>query len=443
MPKKKLLVLLGAGSSIELGMPSVGDVGRLMSSWATGWGNSDDYVYVADRYSNPIARAVSDCYGPLKEKLVTFSEREGYSPDIAANYERILEHLLLIANAIGLGDGTPTMIDPSLLDKLFDAEALFPSSYKSWEHNKRDIFEAELQRMVAYNQFAYLLDRLAKTIRDKCRLFDTASEKFKNYKAIFAGLSAEFDVGVYTLNYDCLAKLALPDSFTGFDEGLGFFSPETVHRRQKWHFIYHLHGSVHHTLASDEGPIHWQADLDTLFRDGGEHPRIDSRTDGKYVPITTLVGGGSKLDQMLSEPFHSLHSNFARSVYRADAILIAGYGFGDPHINRGLLNLLYFMELRRRPPIVVLDYAPRDTATFFSRGDDWSRGLRVTLLTAPAIDGAGYRRRGDSIASLLSDRLPEVIPEQRCAIWYGGFLSSLTRLNNFIAWLDGNPRAFE
>src|SRR5690349_12183597 len=38
--KKRLLVILGAGSSIPLGIPSVGDLDRIMRVWSAEWARS-------------------------------------------------------------------------------------------------------------------------------------------------------------------------------------------------------------------------------------------------------------------------------------------------------------------------------------------------------------------------------------------------------------------
>ena len=113
-----------------------------------------------------------------------------------------------------------------------------------------------------------------------------------------------------------------------------------VHDGQKWHFLYHLHGSAHYSLSPPEGhgPIVWRPDLHGQFNDGHSGIAGDQRSDGKSFPTTKLIAGGLKLDQLLVEPFHSFHSALVRDVYEADAILIGGYGFGDEHVNRALRN---------------------------------------------------------------------------------------------------------
>src|SRR5713101_8674016 len=120
-------------------------------------------------------------------------------------------------------------------------------------------------------------------------------------------------------------------------------------------FAYQLHGSVHHTLERESGnSIRWQPDLGVQFFDGHQGLATDRRSEGKPFPTSTLIAGGFKLDQLLVEPFQSLYATLVRHAYEADAILIGGYGFSDPHINRALQNRMKCAAERRepRPPLM-------------------------------------------------------------------------------------------
>jgi hypothetical protein len=132
------------------------------------------------------------------------------------------------------------------------------------------------------------------------------------------GLQDEFDVGIYNLNYDNLAVAALTEFYPGFS-GAGQFDPCGVHERTEWSFIYHLHGSVHHTLKGNStASIQWQMDLNSEFTDEKRGQPINKTTDGKSFPLSTLIAGGFKLDQLLIEPFHSFYaaSNARHSTAR-------------------------------------------------------------------------------------------------------------------------------
>ena len=168
----------------------------------------------------------------------------------------------------------------------------------------------------------------------------------------------------------------------GFNE-VGAFDPWHVHERSEWSFVYHLHGSVHHTLSdSASGPIRWQSDLGSNFTDGQQGQAINKMTDGKSFPLASLIAGGFKLDQLLIEPYHSFYASFVRHIYQADAILIAGYGFGDEHVNRILQNRLEDSVWRRnsaRPPVMVLTKSTDDECPMTIRQDGWSVSVKQTL----------------------------------------------------------------
>lgn len=186
-------------------------------------------------------------------------------------------------------------------------------------------------------------------------------------------------MGIYNLNYDTAALVACQNAYVGFGK-TGNFEADVVHRRSRWDFVYHLHGSVHYSLRSRTGgPICWRQDLaDTeSFFDSLEGSASDKRSEGKSFPRTALIAGGFKLDQLLIEPFHSLHATFVRHLYAADAILIGGYGFGDVHINRALQNRL--VVAHEKPPVMVLDLADALTDPMSFRCDLWSHELRSAL----------------------------------------------------------------
>jgi hypothetical protein len=233
----------------------------------------------------------------------------------------------------------------------------------------------------------FLFDRLAKHMR-KVAL---NTIRFGPYKQLLQALANHFDLGVYTLNYDTAALAALPNFVTGFStsasDGKRRFDPGGVHSRGKWDFVYHLHGSVHHTLDDPSGKknplvqeIVWQDDLSaTTFTDtganGGSH--LDDHAEGKSFRPTTLIVGGHKLDQLLVEPFQSLHAALLRHVHEADAIVIGGYGFREEHVDRALRSRMRFGA--RRPRVMVLHLSEDSDRPLIRREDAWSWRLMKPL----------------------------------------------------------------
>ena len=241
---------------------------------------------------------------------------------------------------------------------------------------------------------------------------------------MFETLRRSFDVGIFNLNYDTAALTAMPGAYTGFGDD-GAFNPHEVHARTEWNYVYHLHGSVHHSLnQANLGQICWRNDLlaeGFVDGDGGIGP--DLRSEGRLFPKTTLLAGGFKLDQLLVEPFHSFHAALIRHVYAADAILIGGYGFGDAHVNRALHNRV--SSLDGRPPVLILD--KRSIKTPLTENDH--RWVIDLCKKAMSTDGSFFHDVGGG--SFEEDK------EHRIALCPGGFAEGASRVEWIVAWLSG------
>jgi hypothetical protein len=289
--------------------------------------------------------------------------------------------------------------------------------------------------MMLMDQLQHLLVELAAHMRGLCRTLDLGTIAAHQYKLILDRLRDAFDVGVYNLNYDTVALTAWPNAYTGFSES-GAFEPRAVHNRQEWSFLYHLHGSVHHSLDTEFGSqICWLRDLGARFFDGHQGGVGNRVSEGRAFPKTTLIAGGFKLDQLLVEPFHSLHGSLARHVYAADAFLIGGYGFGDIHINRALQNRLAIAGAKA--PVIVLDHAGDRSDPMAFRQDAWATGVSTTL----GANGDSFRTPDYSSPPRLSELAAsggfEVSVPHRVALWYGGFVETAARLDSIVTWLDG------
>jgi|SRR5882724_1147184 len=409
MPKKKLLMILGAGSSVAQGMPSVADLNDCMMQWS--------------------AERVDVCTGcnyfaELWKSLKLYYEAADSKLRLEPNFEKIL------GDMVGLATWMTPAPNGNSLRQIISGDDVPPLDFPTWHPY------APFTNINA--QLTYLLSRLAQHMRILCLRRDSTTRDFQRYQQLIAALRDTFDIGLYNLNYDNVALTAWPKAFTGFDP-TGRFDPRTVHQRRKWNFIYHLHGSVYHTLPPNEplgSLIQWQHNLNARFNDGDSGRSTDRRSDNKSFPLTTLIVGGFKLDQLLIEPFQSFYAAFIRHVYEADAILIGGYGFGDAHINRALQNRL--AHLGARPPVIVLTKSHSKTDPMQFCGDTWGFDLCETL----SVDGGSFSERGysapPSIAELIAKKTFELSSLYRVAIWHGGFVESVDRLDGILPWLDGH-----
>ena len=444
--KPKLLVILGAGSSVELGMPSVKEIDRLMMRWAG--------EYAADKQQTDFYRLVwrnriCNLAGIAKRRQDVAWE------NIVPNYEKCLGDMLSLINAV-----LPHPIAEPLQHSLLSDDFL----------QKHGLTRTSDTAKAIRDQCGHLVERLAAVFRQRCLVFQSGGAtagKHAEYRGLFKTLEQHFDLGVYNLNHDNVALKALtcPDSadyFTGFEEGR--FNPKAVHARTAWRFLYHLHGSVHQSFPArveteislrGHSPILWHSDLaegkfdvfstqpiDQSWRDG----------DGHVILKTTLVAGGWKLDQLQIDPYQTFYSTLARHAHEADAILIAGYSFGDQHVNAVIRNALGARP-KNRPSVMVLDFDGRRVVDedgraikgrlLCERGDSWPFSLVGALalgLGFPApfrpVDSLWITPRRE--ASFLSQEVNQFevwSDAEPAAVWFGGMLAAAARKEEIANWL--------
>ncbi|MBB3747196.1 hypothetical protein FHX10_006752 [Rhizobium sp. BK591] len=400
--KKRLLMILGAGSSVACGMPSVAEINTLMASWAREFAETWQFTNFYDRVWRALERHLASGFQSARQ-----------SP----NFERALGDLLALMHWV-----RPSP-EGSALATLF--EQTQPPPNLSFINSDRYGPYIEVKTMIAH-----LAARLACEMRKRCIAMPTDLRALEQWRAMLRALRGRFDVAIYNLNYDTVALSGWPDAFTGFDID-GRFDPAAVYRRD-WEGIFHLHGSVHFSLANSLGDhIVWRNDLKGAFLDSNDR-FADYGSDGKDFLPTTLIAGGFKLDQLLTEPFQAYRAALTRDIALADAIMIGGYGFGDTHVNRALCCALALS--RARPPVLVLDWAGPQTEPMDVRQDAWARELRQALFASSPFVGAGTSVI-EMPAVLAEQGRCEVSSAHRVAIWYGGFGDAAPLIDRLTHWL--------
>jgi SIR2-like domain len=421
--KRKLLIVLGAGSSLNQHMPSVDMIGDQMKIWSDDWFRSDIAIPPVDNY---FLEAWTNANFYFQQPFLSYR--------VHPNFERVLGDMISLAHWMAPAPmGNP-------LRRMISGDQV-PLGLK-WKY---DSAAEPFGAFVMINsQLGYLLKRLVQYVRDCCRSFDAQSASFVPYRRLLGELRDAFDVGIYNLNYDNVALTASPEAFAGFAKD-GLLDACAIHQRSPWNFIYHLHGSVHHTLTdASAGAIRWQDNIHASFKDGDEGQAINKVSDDKSFPRTTLIAGGFKLDQLLIEPFHTLYASLNRHLHQADAILIGGYGFGDTHVNRALRSRLEYSVVRnpsRRPPIMILEKSKDGEWQMDTRQDNWSRNMKDTLLAngfqCEQLDPSDAR----APQNLISSRSFEFTPIHKVAVWHGGFCEAVGQFDRIAQFLlGGDPR---
>lgn len=397
--RRKLIVVLGAGASVELGMPSVSQIDSLFHTWA-----GSDTALATVRSPN--------IFGFIRDQINCYYSNNR-SPLRETNYEEVLYFILLLSSAL---EDRNFIFTINAFLSLRDFPAIM-SCYGERPVNRNDLMELG----------SLLVDSLINEFRQRCLNVDQHSTYFNSFRNFIRCLRQDFDVAFISLNYDNLVTQACAELFTGFDPETGFFHPERVCERSDWDLIYQIHGSVYFDMLGanlDMHRIRRNADLSGRFSQNSSGRNFQYTPEGIPLPTSVIVAGYGKSFQIQRLPFRTYYSQLDRMVQQSDAFLFIGYGFGDLHLNN------CFHDVRRGPvarPVVVITYSNDNE-------DDMDRWYR-NLWTAVPYNGFEMGRRNHSatpfIAELIENREFEVSrnPSYPLAIWHGGFMEACNHYN--------------
>lgn len=324
MSRKKLLVIAGAGATVDCQMPSVKDVHNLFLQEAV-----KQYPLFCD--------AGKSLYSFMYETVQKHWNDE--KPE-SFNKNPNFEDILYVAYTL-------TSYNPFL--KTDDLPEITHLNEK-----------CPVDKYILQSFSQSLIDRLLNEFRNRCRLLNPPL--FQKLANFFTTLSDHFDIAVVTTNYDNVLYKASGKLETGFDcaDG-GRFKQERILHHRSWPCILHLHGSVHFDMRNDNGNLHsicWQEDLNKQFQQNssGRSPRFTN--EGMTFPTSNIIAGYGKTTQLLQAPFRTYYSELDRLIFESDAVLFMGYGFGDNHLNEA------FSEYRdkRNRKVVIIDYVDGSTA---------------------------------------------------------------------------------
>jgi hypothetical protein len=164
MNKKKLLIILGAGSSISCGMPSVKELDERMRRWGEEWKDNTKVPYgTGNDVFNPLWNCIEDYY------------KDNPRPHlgIQSNYEKTLGEMIALASWV-----TPSPFGNTLYKAVKDGSVLtrFP-----WDEDPTQPFYA---RILILDQLKYLFEKLTEFMRDRSNSLQKDSLSFLNYREI-------------------------------------------------------------------------------------------------------------------------------------------------------------------------------------------------------------------------------------------------------------------
>ena len=293
MKRPRLLVVLGAGSTLHAGAPSTKDIDDFV------FGIGDELIRsVVDRLRRQRTEGNFNFETVLAalEYLDDFSVRKNHP----TAWPRIGGYLAAFA------------------DYLPDFAALADKSFLS----------ARTQ----------VIGRLKDFVIE--RTDEASSDALRNF---FDQLRPIFDLTVVTLNYDDLIDRAgewydgFGEPATGDDYRTFDFADFSRQSAQHPAVLMHLHGSVRFRLP------HWSAEpprMGGIVRSGrpvrGLQPTLYP-PEGVAQPLPIIAGDGK--DRWMTRacvPFGYYYNAFINTIQACPRVLVAGYGAGDQHVNSWL-----------------------------------------------------------------------------------------------------------
>ena len=382
--KKRALVLVGAGASLEFGAPSTAELTKSIGkkvkvdSWLRDCGSDHAYREI-------------------------FTILAGYlkGDTCAVNFEHVYHcaHELLFT---------------------FEPDSGAINEY-------RPILQPFICRRIETDKRALraLVERMAEFIyKELSAICDKPTTNLDPLTSFLEGLRKDHITRIYTTNYDDFLLQAAPDLYTGFDPK-PCTDAKRFDRRAFWQGIdadcvFHLHGSVHLSFPhpsdpdTDLGELHWFDDRTTALPHSSYYGTGERRMDGSQIVRAAVITGLDKFSRLQQQPLSHYYASMARDAMTADIIYVIGYGLSDLHLN------MWLGEARRMspvPPLVFIDRWPNDflihTAFELERKTiEMFHALRMRV----DYDHYGGDKYGNGW-TLAKDR--------NCAIWDKGFLAFL------------------
>ncbi|MCU6714923.1 SIR2 family protein [Megasphaera butyrica] len=322
----RITVLLGAGSSVEIGGITSYELTKKIS----------EKLDTSEEYTK-IYNILTYMYMNENEKL---------------NFEdifNILEHIYSINH------------ENSKLSKII-------TLYEPWKNINPDLIKNLIFKIIAI---------IAACIHEYDEKFDINNENTKFFVNFWKEISQRRRLDITTLNYDtcveqCLSKEAWTDGYNENEKekipeikkfSLGEiraqrFDPQILAVTEKSR-IMHLHGCILFGTPSKKNDelgtdIHDMYKFNT-YDDASDY--LDSKNfstqDWQSLFAGPIITGLRKVDKITIYPYSSYLYEFEKSILNNESLLIIGYSFGDLYLNYLLKRMLQLHGEKRRIVIIT------------------------------------------------------------------------------------------
>lgn len=308
--KKKLLIFVGAGASIDFDMPSVWEVNNLFEKWA------NEHSPLANNPSKSL-------YKYICEKIEDYYKQ--YSKEALQKKTNFEENLYVLLQ-----------LSAHLSDEL-SARPL--NAFARWDDLPEITIQGKTQKPDGndlHSLHRHLSDKLLHEFRARCENSTTQKkQEIHHLRNLLMELKSVYEVIFVSLNYDNIILQADPSLNTGFDSN-GKFDKSSLENLDTWNHIFCIHGSVHFDMPflTQGGKMHeirWADDFSKIVGNNSLGRSGQNSTEGIDYATSVLIAGYGKSDQIQRVPFRTYYSKINALVDNADAFLFLGYGFADQH----------------------------------------------------------------------------------------------------------------
>lgn len=383
--KKRAVMLVGAGASLDFGAPSTAQLTDV----------------IEQKVENDTTMRMYDAHATYK-LIHNYLSKYLQNGANAVNFE----HIFHCANELLLTfEPSPKTVNE------------YRPLLQPFIRRQIDIGEQSLHELVRH-MAKFIFEHLS-------AVCDSPKADLNLVTAFLQRVQEEYITRIYTTNYDDFLLQAVPDLYVGFDPCP---SPDAkpFDRRAFWEAsdvdcVFHLHGSVHLAFGdsasldadTDMGDLFWYDDRTAALVRSSYSGSGDRRMDGSQIIRTAVITGLDKLTRLQQRPLSHYYASMATDAMKADIIYVIGCGLGDLHLNTWLAEA---RRMEPTPPLVFVDWWPnsflKETAYESSRKTaDMVHTLHMRVNSYYGGDryGSGW--------TLAKDR--------NCAIWDKGFLPFL------------------
>ena len=179
-------MILGSGSSVQRGIPSVRDLDTQMKIWANTWATK---------------HGLQDYFGLLWDEVSRYYSVGDRRRRPDPNFEKILGEMVALSHWM-----TPTPCGDTLRQTACAGTA--PPGIQLPVHPFVE-FAPYAATMAIDDQRNRLLGTLAKHMRAASLVMDSQDDAARGYQQLFDCLREEFDIGIYNLRLTCLLRISL------------------------------------------------------------------------------------------------------------------------------------------------------------------------------------------------------------------------------------------